>query len=109
MTATNTCFAALATLARNNNRPLRLRVKAVPAPQEVTRFVVGETYGARSACDHDTIFGYTVTKRTASNVWLEDRSGCITRRKLSESHGEEFCFPAGKFSMCPVLRPHRKI
>ena len=68
-------------------------------------FVVGETYSCRSACDHGTIYSWTVIRRTAKSIWLSEEGDETKRVKIQESEsGEEFALPAGRYSMCPVIR-----
>jgi len=68
------------------------------------QFEVGKTYTCRSICDHDCIFSFEVTKRTAQNVWLKDSGGKIKRRKVRVTLGVETVDPHGRYSMSPVLR-----
>jgi hypothetical protein len=72
-------------------------------------FTVGQTYTCRSACDHTTVFSYTVIKRTAKFITIEDSSGRVKRvgalidsGRLSD--GGEFALPQGSFSMAPVIK-----
>lgn len=68
-------------------------------------FVVGKTYFCRSACDYDTVFRYTVTKRTAKRLTLVDAHGRVSVRGVFIDHeGGEACYPQGTYSMCPVIR-----
>lgn len=74
---------------------------------KMKQFKVGKSYSMRSACDHDCIWTYTVTKRTASTVTIKDKNGNITNcrinKKVSEYRNAESIFPMGKYSMCPIL------
>lgn len=72
----------------------------------MTRFEVGRTYSARSICDYDCIFSFTVTKRTEKTVWLKDSSGKLKARRvrLDLYDNAECCDPHGRYSMSPVLR-----
>lgn len=69
----------------------------------ITKFSVGTTYGARSICDYDCIFTYTVTKRTDKTVWLKARNGKITSRRVRIWDDVEACDPQGRYSMSPIL------
>ena len=75
----------------------------------MTKFEIGKTYNMRSACDHDCIWSYTVTDRTACTVTLKDNDTNKTRKcrisKLySEIDGREVVLPLGNYSMAPMLR-----
>jgi hypothetical protein len=72
------------------------------------KFEIGKTYFARSACDHNCIWHYTVTARTPKTVTLSGDDGTITRRVKGDSDGE-YCLPQGSFSMAPVLRATREV
>jgi hypothetical protein len=67
------------------------------------KFEVGNTYSTRSACDHECIFSYTVKKRTAKFLWLENKRGEQKRRGIYAHSGIEYCKPEGTYSMCPVI------
>jgi hypothetical protein len=78
-------------------------------PAMTTTFEIGKTYYAHSACDYDTIFAYTVIKRTAKFITID--SGYDTRRVgvRRNNDGIEICLPQGSFSMAPVLRANREL
>jgi hypothetical protein len=78
-------------------------------PAMNTTFEIGKTYYAHSACDYDTIFAYTVIKRTAKFITID--SGYDTRRVgvRRNNDGIEICLPQGSFSMAPVLRANREL
>lgn len=67
------------------------------------QFQVGTTYGARSLCDYDCIFTFTVTKRTDKTVWLKASDGRIKSRRVRIWDGVEACDPQGRYSMSPIL------
>ena len=69
------------------------------------QFKIGQTYSCRSICDNECIFEFTVTKRTAKFVTLENRHGRIRRAgvRVSEYDSAEVCYPMGNYSMCPVI------
>lgn len=73
------------------------------------QFEIGKTYNMRSPCDHDCIWSYTVTDRTACTITLQDNDTNKTRKcrvsKLySEMDGREVVLPLGNYSMAPMLR-----
>lgn len=74
------------------------------------KFEVGETYSMRSACMHDCIWTYTVTKRTAQTVTITDgkiTKTCRISKKASEWHNVETIYPLGQYSMAPSLTADR--
>ena len=66
-------------------------------------FEVGKTYTCRSACDHNCVFEYTVTSRTAKFLFLTNKRGERSRRGVTVWDGVETCTPQGKFSMSPTI------
>ena len=77
----------------------------------VATFEAGRTYATRSACDHECIFRYTVTRRTDKSVWIKEAAGNrvnqtaqVTRRRIEVWNGSEMIYPDGKYSMCPIIR-----
>lgn len=70
------------------------------------KFEIGKTYSMRSACDHNCIWTYTVTNRTAQTVTISDGNE-VKRCRISKQHSEyrnaETIFPLGQYSMCPSL------
>lgn len=70
------------------------------------KFEIGKTYSMRSACDHNCIWTYTVTNRTAQTVTISDGKEvkkCRISKKHSEYRNAETIFPLGQYSMCPSL------
>ena len=69
-------------------------------------FEVGKSYFARSACDHECLFTYTVTSRTAKTVTLYDikMKFTIGKRKITVIGNEETIHPCGRYSMAPIVR-----
>jgi hypothetical protein len=63
-------------------------------------FTVGETYSARSACDHNTVWTFTVAKRSAKFITFTDGK----RVGVKNGHQGEWALPLGTFSMAPVIR-----
>jgi hypothetical protein len=71
----------------------------------LTSFQTGETYCTRSMCDWDCIFKFTVVKRTAKFITIDD--GHSTKRVgVTVVDGVEYAKPYGNYSMCPVIRAH---
>jgi hypothetical protein len=71
-----------------------------------TQFQIGQTYYDRSACDHECIFSFTITARTAKTVTFI-RHGETKRRGLSVWNGVETFKPFGTYSMCAVVSADR--
>ena len=70
------------------------------------KFERGKTYSMRSACDHECVWSYTVTERTAQTVTLSDGKKtikCKIVKQLSEYRNAETVRPLGQYSMCPLL------
>lgn len=70
------------------------------------KFEIGKTYSMRSACDHNCIWTYTVTNRTAQTVTISDGKEvkkCRISKKISEYRNAETIYPLGQYSMCPSL------
>ena len=79
---------------------------AAEKPSEPARFVAGQTYTCRSICSYDTIFEYTIIRRTAKTIWIKHWDGSEKRRGVSvcSYDNAETCYPDGRYSMCPVIR-----
>ena len=70
------------------------------------KFEIGKTYSMRSIGDHECIWSYTVTERTASTITITDgekTKTCRIVKQLSEYRGAETVRPLGNYSMCPLL------
>lgn len=70
------------------------------------KFEVGRSYSAKSVCDHNCIWTYTVTARTAQTITITDGKNvqkCRIDKKISEYRNAETVYPLGKYSMCPSL------
>ena len=75
--------------------------------EATAQFTVGQTYQARSACNHECIWTFLVTRRTAKFITIEDTQTGETSRVgiLADSFGGgEWARPLGNYSMCPVIR-----
>lgn len=71
------------------------------------KFELDTIYPMHSVCDHNCIWAYVVTARTAQTVTLFDGKKFIKRRiakKDSELSGAEIVYPLGRYSMAPVLK-----
>lgn len=73
----------------------------------MNKFEIGKTYETRSACNHECIFSFTITARTASTVTAVDKFGETKRyrisKKFSEYRNAETFLPFGNYSMCPMI------
>lgn len=70
------------------------------------KFEIGSTYSMHSICDHDCIWTYTVTARTAQTITITDGEKTIRRRickQVSECNNAETIYPLGQYSMAPSL------
>lgn len=70
------------------------------------KFEVGKSYSVRSICDHDCVWTYTVTNRTAATITIADGKEvkkCRINKKISEYRDSESVYPIGNYSMCPIL------
>lgn len=81
------------TMSRNNN--------------DMLTFKVGETYAARSICDHDCIFSAKVVRRTVHTVTFQEAGRgeytCRINAELAMLHNCEAVMPHGRHSMAPVF------
>lgn len=71
------------------------------------KFEVGQTYECGSICNHETVFKYTVTSRTAATITVVDDRNEVKKlriiKNISEYRNAESVYPLGKYSMCPIL------
>ena len=70
------------------------------------KFEVGKTYNMTSICDHNCIWTYTVTARTAQTITITDGKNvqkCRIDKKISEYRNTETVYTLVKYSMCPSL------
>lgn len=70
------------------------------------KFEVGGLYSMNSICDHNCVWRYIVTKRTAQTVTISDGKKVIRCRIIksaSEYHNAETVYPLGQYSMAPSL------
>lgn len=70
------------------------------------KFEVGKEYSMRSICDHECVWTYAVTARTAKTVTITDGKQvqkCRISQKVSVYRGAETVYPLGQYSMAPSL------
>lgn len=70
------------------------------------KFEIGKAYSMRSICDHNCIWTYTVTARTAQTITITDGEKvqkCRINKKASEYRNAETIYPLGQYSMAPSL------
>ena len=75
-------------------------------------FEIGKTYSMSSPCDHNCIWTYTVTARTAQTITIEDGKQvkkCRISKQYSEYNKAETVFPLGSYSMCPILTAEKEV
>ena len=70
-------------------------------------FEIGKTYSTRSICDHNCVWSFTITARTASTVTAVNEKGETSKfrisKKFSDYRNAETIFPLGRYSMCPII------
>ena len=71
-------------------------------------FQIGKTYTARSICDYECVFAWTVVARTAKQITLEDKHGRVAKRGVRTSDGVAVCSPDGRYSMSPSIYANRE-
>lgn len=73
----------------------------------MTAFTLGSTYECRSMSDWDTVYRFTVVKRTAKFVTFADRWGDTRRVGVTVTHDVEWACPYGSYANCAVVRADR--
>lgn len=71
------------------------------------KFKVGQKLKARSICDSNSFFEAEVLKRTDKTVTIKFQNKekrCKVHVHENINEGNEFIFPAGRYSMCPVFQ-----
>lgn len=70
-----------------------------------TQFIVGRTYTARSVCDHNTVWAWTVVKRTAKFITVVEHGANEKPKRIGVRtfEGEEYALPLGDYSMAPSI------
>lgn len=69
----------------------------------MSKFEVGHSYSATSACDHECVWTFEVIKRTAKFITLRENSGEIRRVGVRTHDDHEYASPFGTYSMAPVI------
>ena len=67
------------------------------------QFEVGKEYSMKSVCDHNCVWTYTVTARTAQTITISDGEKVQKCKKISAYRNAETVYPLGQYSMCPSL------
>lgn len=70
------------------------------------KFEIGKKYSVSSICDHNCVWTFTVTARTAQTITITDGKEikkCRINKKYTEYRNVETVFPFGQYSMCPML------
>lgn len=70
------------------------------------KFTVNQKIKARSICDHNCVWEGEVLKRTTKTVTVRvDGENGPKRCKIHlDGEGNEFIYPLGRYSMCPIMR-----
>jgi hypothetical protein len=66
-------------------------------------FQIGSQYLMRFISDYDTTDTYKCVNRTAKTVTLKNRAETITCKVHKDTEGNDYAFPLGRYSMCPIL------
>ena len=74
---------------------------------ETIQFQLGKSYECRSISNHEVVYRFTVTARSARFVTFTDRWGDVRRVGVSVSNGSEWACPHGKHANCAVVRASR--
>ena len=67
-------------------------------------FTPGQQLSARSISNSDCKFTAEVLKRTAKTVTILTDDEGEKRCKIHNNNDQEYIFPYGRYSMCPVFR-----
>jgi hypothetical protein len=76
---------------------------------ETTAFEPGSTYAEHWVTDHTFRPQVTVTKRTTKFVTIQTADGETKRCGVQVIDGEEFAYPHGRYTLCPILRASAKV
>lgn len=68
------------------------------------KFQIGTEYQCRSIGDHECIFSFTVTKRTAKFITIDSTFGEARVGVRPDWEGNEIASPLGRYSMSPIIR-----
>lgn len=69
------------------------------------KFETGKKYSMKSICDSECIWEYTVIKRTAKTIKLDNNKSF----RVKSIDDTEFIFPLGRYSMCPILKASKEV
>lgn len=72
----------------------------------MNKFKVGQKVSTRSICNYDCIYEGVIVRRTAKTVWFKEYNEVKSARiQQDDNHynGDEFIYPHGRHSMCPVF------
>lgn len=89
-------MTAMVGTSKDGHQPKPKRRKMTT--QIIIKFNVGQTYSARSICDHDCIFSFTILARTAKQVTVKVNGNIVKRGIKIWDNVEEFS-PFGNYSM----------
>lgn len=80
------------------------------------KFTVGDAFSCRSVCDHNCVWTFIVTKRTAKTITVCEmnddgsvRSAGPSTFRITVWQGVETVKPHGSFSMAPILAADKKV
>lgn len=68
-----------------------------------TKFIAGNTYSCRSMGDYDCVFTFDILSRTAKTVTFTYYNETKRAKINTNSDGQEYILPLGRYSMAPVL------
>ena len=76
---------------------------------DTTRFETGNSYQARSICDHNCIWTVKVIKRTTKFLTITVDGSEAIRVGINTYNDVEHCYFSGKYSMAPSIAADRAI
>jgi len=71
------------------------------------KFETGKTYTTRFATNASMTIAFTVIKRTAKFITVEDKYGTVARVGVKIDDEGEYALPTGSYSMAPVIKANR--
>jgi hypothetical protein len=79
------------------------------APACIQRFQVGAVYTARSLCDYEIVWAFTVLSRTHKFITILEHSSPEKPKRVGVKihNGEEYALPLGSYSMAPAIHAGR--
>jgi hypothetical protein len=97
-----------------DNHVFHTKPAQAPTEKPFARFEVGKEYFARSLCDHDCIYRFTVVSRTAKQVTLRSKNETKTivrgvKERRTDYSNCETCMPHGNYSMAACLSADRMV